>query len=242
MRNQREIIGAVTLNFFTKHNDFNRMRGELFFPGTLDRLVGIEFTKRQVSLDQSIHDQLANTLMPTCRTIKRREATRKRTVVGEAEKQLHEQAARAIAEKDKLLIKPKAALEKRAPSAGTGHTAPENRGERGSHRVRANFNRTQAVAAALNCEITEERMGPNGQVYECDLEGRKIILRYNVEHPFYQRFILDNIDDGRVVTAADFLVYSMATAELKTGVEDGQLETINNFKAVMSANLRTLLH
>ena len=58
MRNQREIMNAHTLNFFTKHNDFNRMRAELFFPGTLDRLVGIEFTKRQVNLDQGLHDQL----------------------------------------------------------------------------------------------------------------------------------------------------------------------------------------
>ena len=42
MRNQREVMSAVPLNFFTKHNDFNRMRGELFFPGTLDHFVGIE--------------------------------------------------------------------------------------------------------------------------------------------------------------------------------------------------------
>ena len=41
-------MNANSLDFFTKHNDFNRMRGEVFFPGTLDRLVGIEFTKRQV--------------------------------------------------------------------------------------------------------------------------------------------------------------------------------------------------
>jgi hypothetical protein len=238
MRNQREIVNAVTLNFFTKHNDFNRMRGELFFPGTLDRLVGVEFTKRQVTLDQSIHDQLANTLVPTCRSIKRREATKKRVETSEVQLQLHNQSAKAIAEKDKLLIKPKAVVEKRQPrkNVGNGHS-PKAEPER----ERKNLTRTQALETRLNCEIREERLGPNGQIYECDMEGRKLVLRYNVEHPFYQRFIVDNINDGRLVTAADFLIYSMATAELRM-LDDGELDAVNNFKAVMSGNLRTLLN
>lgn len=238
MRNQREIENAVTLNFFTKHNDFNRMRGELFFPGTLDRLVGIEFTKRQINLEQTLFDQLANTLVPTCRTIKRHEATKKRVETSEVQQQLHNQSAKAIAEKDKLLIKPKAVVEKRLPrrNVGNGHTP---KGE--PDRERKNLTRTQALETRLNCEIREERLGPNGQIYECDMEGRKLVLRYNVEHPFYQRFIVDNINDGRFVTAADFLIYSMATAELRM-LDDGELDAVNNFKAVMSGNLRTLLN
>jgi histidine kinase/DNA gyrase B/HSP90-like ATPase len=238
MRNQREIMNAVTLNFFTKHNDFNRMRGELFFPGSLDRLVGVEFTKRQVNLDQSLYDQLANTLVPTCRTIKRREATKKRVETSGVQQQLHNQSAKAIAEKDKLLIKPKAVIEKRQArkNVGNGRTSQAE-----PERERKNLNRTQALETRLNCEIREERLGPNGQIYECDMEGRKLVLRYNVEHPFYQRFIVDNISDGRLVTAADFLIYSMATAELRM-LDDGELDAVNNFKAVMSGNLRTLLN
>lgn len=238
MRNQREIMNAVTLNFFTKHNDFNRMRAELFFPGTLDGLVGVEFTKRQVNLDQSLHDQLANTLIPTCRTIKRREATKKRVETSAAQQQLHNQSAKAIAEKDKLLIKPKAVVEKRQQrkNTGNGHTSKVE-----PERERKNLTRTQALETRLNCEIREEKLGPNGQIYECDMEGRKLVLRYNVEHPFYQRFIVDNINDGRLVTAADFLIYSMATAELRM-LDDGELDAVNNFKAVMSGNLRTLLN
>lgn len=239
MRNQREIMNAVTLDFFTKHNDFNRMRGEVFFPGTLDRLVGIEFTKREVKLHQSLYDQLANTLVPTCRSIKHRESNKKRVETSEVQQQIHKQAAKVIAEKDKLLIKPKATIEKRESrknGGGNGHVPkPE------AERERKNLNRTQELETRLNCEIREERMGPNGQIYECDMEGRKLVLRYNVEHPFYQRFIVENIADGRVVTAADFLIYSMATAELRM-LDSGELDAVNNFKAVMSSNLRTLLN
>ena len=102
------------------------------------------------------------------------------------------------------------------------------------------MNRTQALADKLGCEIREERLGPNGQIYECDMEGRKVILRYNVEHPFYQRFVVDNIADSRIVTAADFLIYSMASAELKI-LDEGESDVLNNFKLVLSANLARYL-
>ena len=239
MRNQREIMNAATLDFFTKHNDFNRMRGEIFFPGTMDRLVGIEFTKRQVNLDQSLHDQLASYLVPTCRHIKRSEATKKRVETSPLQDQIHKQSAKAIAEKDKLLVKPKARIEKRSSPQHSNPNA--DRKEVDSDRERKNLTRIQAIEAKLNCEIREEKLGPNGQIYECDLVGRKIVLRYNVEHPFYQRFVSDNIHEARLVNATDFLIYSMAAAELRM-VDDGATDAVNNFKAVLSANLRTLLN
>lgn len=238
MRNQREVMSAVPLGFFTKHNDFNRMRGEIFFPGTLDSLVGIEFTKRQVTFEQSLQDQLGAILIPVCRTIKRREATKKRVQSSEEQMKLHAQAIKVISEKDKLLVKPKAIIEKRAsPSNGGNLRKPTETAER----ERVNLSRTQAIETRLNCLIREERLGPNGQIYECEMEGRKLVIRYNIEHPFYQRFVADNINEARSVTATDFLIYSMASSELKM-LEDEELEAVNNFKAVLSANLRTLLN
>jgi hypothetical protein len=239
MRNQREVMSAVPLNFFTKHNDFNRMRGELFFPGTLDHLVGIEFTKRQVELEQSIQDQLNALLIPICRTIKRREATKKRVQTSEAQVKLHAQSMKVIAEKDKLLLKPKAVIEKRA-SPTQSHKERDVRTPE-AQKERKDFPRSQKVESELGCIIREDRLGPNGQIYECDMEGRKLVIRYNIEHPFYQRFVADKVDEERAVTASDFLIFSMASAELRV-TDDGELDVVNNFKAVLSANLRTLLN
>jgi hypothetical protein len=239
MRNQREVMSATPLGFFTKHNDFNRMRGEIFFPGTLDSLVGIEFTKRQITFEQSLQDQLGAILIPVCRTIKRREATKKRVQSSEEQMKLHAQAIKVISEKDKLLVKPKAVVEKRS-SPSNGGTPPRKATEP-TDRERTNLSRTQAIETRLNCLIREERLGPNGQIYECEMEGRKLVIRYNIEHPFYQRLVADNINEARSVTATDFLIYSMASSELKM-LDDGELEMVNNFKAVLSANLRTLLN
>jgi hypothetical protein len=52
---------------------------------------------------------------------------------------------------------------------------------------------------------------------------------------------IDNISDGRLVTAADFLICSMATAELRM-LDDGDLDAVSNSKAVMFGNLRTLVN
>jgi len=37
------------------------------------------------------------------------------------------------------------------------------------------------------------------------------------------------MNEARSVTATDFLIYSMASSELKM-LDDGQLEAVNNFK------------
>ena len=43
-----------------------------------------------------------------------------------------------------------------------------------------------------------------------------------------------------MVTAVDYLIYSMASAELKTLSEESH-EVLNSYKAIVSSNVRTLL-
>lgn len=236
MRNQRELMNAITMDAFTKHNDFNRMRGEIFFPGSMDDVVGIEFTKRQIDLTQSVKDQLDKILVPNCTRIKR-ESVRDRSVESSAErKELHEQAVRAIADKNKLLRKPKVQRETREPGGTKGSVEPKETGKMREPRERAQ------LSDRVDCEFLEERMGPHGQIFECDLRGKTVVIRYNIEHPFYQRFILENVDERRMVTAADFLVYGMAAGELLLATDDEQREMVNTYKSVVSDNLRTLLN
>ena len=238
MRNNRQIQRAATLDYFSKHNDFNRMRGEIFLAGNLDRYVGIEFTKRTVVFDQSIQDKLGQHLRAQCTAIKRLETGRGVEATSAEQDKFHEQASKAITEKSRLLMTPKAVIERGSPrTEKNGEVVPPIRHGAASERT---FASTQRSGVAERCRFVKQRLGPNGQIFECDLEGRTVVIRWNIEHPFYKRFIVDNQDDGRLVTAVDFLVYSMACAELRERDEE-HVEFINNMKAVMSANLRTLL-
>jgi hypothetical protein len=134
-------------------------------------------------------------------------------------------------------LKPKAEVEKRTPRNGeTERTTPET----DTSKERKRFASTQELETRLNVEFREERLGPTGQIYECHMEGRKTIVRYNVEHPFYQRFIVDNIGDDKLVTGVDFLIGSLAYAELRI-LNDDNAQLMDNLKSVLSANVRTLL-
>jgi hypothetical protein len=214
------------------------MRGEIFLNGRLDELVGIEFTKRQVSFDQSIQDKLGEHLRGQCTTIKRRMAGREVSRSSPEQQQYHDQASKAITEKSRLLITPKATIEKRSGANKKEGNGSQDRHE--SERERRNLKKTQKVQTELRCRFIHQQLGPNGQIFECDLEGRTVLIRWNIDHPFFRRFVVDNQSDGRLVTAIDFLVYSMACAELRARDEEN-VEFINNMKAIISANLRTLL-
>ncbi len=72
------------------------------------------------------------------------------------------------------------------------------------------------------------------------MEARKLVIRYNIEHPFHQRFVGDKVDEERAVTASDFLIFSTASAQPRV-LNEGELEILNNFKAVLSASSRTPL-
>ena len=52
MRNNRQIARGESLGMFTKHNNINRFRAEIYFSGKVDKLVGVNFKKEDVSLSE----------------------------------------------------------------------------------------------------------------------------------------------------------------------------------------------
>jgi hypothetical protein len=235
LRNNREIKAAETLDAFTKHNDFNRMRAEVFLTGDLDTIVGIDFTKRDIVLDQSFKDQLLKHLKAQCTTIKRQESSKTKVKESPEIDGLHQQAEKLIDQKAKLLITPKTEIEKRKLANGSISKPAITKDKT----TRKNFHETQKSNAS-RCKFEYAQLGAHGQIYECELHGRTVVIRWNIEHPFYQRFILDQRTDGRLVTAVDYLIYSMASAELTT-LKEENVDLLNNFKAIISSNVRTLL-
>lgn len=44
-------------------------------------------------------------------------------------------------------------------------------------------------------------MGEGGVIYEPEQVGKTIVVRWNSDHPFYRRFVLDNIQDKGMLAA-----------------------------------------
>lgn len=241
MRNNREIIDATTLGLFTKHNDFNPLRIELSFSGNLDDLMGVNFMKREVNIEQSLIDKLNNYFSGQLKTIRNRIKREKSTETPDEIQDIHSDVSQEIRKKSKLLMTPKAPKELRSQRESKASQATE---KNESENIRnPSPDRQQTGGFTADCEFKSANMGNQGVIYSTEQIGRKIIITYNSDHPFYSRFILENgLSDKRFVAGVDFLIYSLACAELQQNNEDEEVVSlIDNFKTIMSVNLRTLL-
>lgn len=241
MRNNREIMDGVSLGLFTKHNSLNRMRIELSFSGKLDKLMGINFMKRDVNIEQSLLDKLAQHFKGQIATIRNRANRERTTETPEDVQEIHADAAQEIRKKSKLLITPKAPKETR--NSSTRSKREESTSVEADKTRNPSPERQQSGGFAADCEFKSAAMGTHGTIFEAEQVGRRVIVTYNSDHPFYTRFILENSkNDKRVVAGIDYLIYSLACAELQQNLEDDEvLNLVGNFKTTMSVNLRTLL-
>lgn len=242
MRNNREIMNGVTLGLFTKHNIFNRMRIEISFSGRLDKHMGINFTKRDVNIEQSLLDKLSSYFKGQFSTISKLATRERATETPDDVYNIHTDVSQEIRKKSKLLMTPKAPKETRV-SVGSISRGVVN--SSATDKVRnPSQERQQDGGFTADCEFLSASMGVHGTIYEADKKGRKILITYNSDHPFYGRFILENSrNDKRIVAGVDYLIYSLASAELLQNTDDEQVaDLIGNFKSIMSSNLRTLLN
>lgn len=231
LRNNREIASGQTLDIFTRHNDLNRFRAEIFFSATLDEFMGVNFTKHQVDLHQAITDKIREFSIGQIRTIRSRIKTKQ--VAKEDREVSHEESERAISAKSRLLIKPKPKTQAKVVGVKKKTGARVERNHRDGTDGRPSRVRTSVKFMAAS-------LGLSGPIYEAEQENFTILIRWNIDHPFYQRFILERKNDKTLLTSVDFLIYSMATAEL-TALNDENFELIQTIKSVMSANMRSLL-
>ena len=243
LRNYREIAAGETLGIgFTKHNDLNRFRAEVYFSGSLDDVMGVDFTKQKPEPKQAIRDKLNEALLPQIKTLRGRvKSMRSKSDDGDV---THDEAVRLISQKAHLLAKPKLEVENRkSPSVRN-----EQRQDRqGGTKERKNFKDTQTKSVNLPCEFKTASMTSAGPIWHSETEGKTLVITWNVDHPFYQRFVLDNKENLSIVNATDFLVYSLAAAELVYNADDDE-DTYNkrqammeNIRTVVSNNMRQLL-
>jgi len=245
LRNNREIIAGKTLDVFVKHNSANRIRIELSFLGALDEKMGVNFTKQGVAPCQEIMDKLKQEIGGQIASIKK---VIDKEISEQAGKDIDEisfsDAEKVISNKSNLLMTPKSEVEKRKKY--TKRTEEEKKkikinNKKENERLRKMFKETHLPKNGKYCKFTSYPMGRSGSIYEANQVGKIIIVAWNSDHPFYKTFLLDKKGDKESSSAANFLVYAMATAELKTFNSDDNYELLEGFKTTLSSNLRVLL-
>jgi hypothetical protein len=141
----------------------------------------------------------------------------------------HEEPEKLISKKSKLLIKPAPEKVEKEKTKRLKHK-PNKR-----YRKEEPYERLRRI-----CRFEESNMDRVGPLFYPFMEGSKVIIRWNVDHPFYEKILISKRADKTFITAIDFLIYSMASAELKSR-SDENIILFEDIRGYMSTNLRVLM-
>jgi hypothetical protein len=237
MRNRREIVAHTRLNLYGWHSDLARFRGEVNFPASMDRELGVTFLKTAwvVNSSQSLQDKLRQVFAPYIAQARREYG---RGIPVSTERVPHDESVRVISRRSPFLRKPQREIMVRASQA-PGAAAP-SKGEEPPRPSRTRQVPQLTRATADLVEFREKDLGPTAELYQVDLEGRKVIVTYNGQHPFYRRFMLENRENKTLIAGLDYLFYALASGELLTS-DDSARRALAAMRVDASFNLRQLL-
>lgn len=240
LRNNREILFGYLPNWegIVRHNDLNRFRGEISFSSDMDFAMGVNFRKNGIDMIDSIDNALRVQISPQIKTVRKKYETA--TETSDEEKKEHTLAQKIINKMSNTLTLPKVKKEVRDSKAEHSESdIDENNNSAKTDKTRTPINTTNINAVA---EFELKHMGETGNIYEANQIGKKIIISWNIDHLFYKKFIAENIANENVVRFADFLIYTLASAQIQYMADDEEkLFIMDNILSTMSANIRNLL-
>lgn len=239
LRNNREIAYGF-MPWFAKHNSRNRIRGEISFDSSLDEAMGVNFTKNNIDMVDSIDDALCRVLKPQIASMTKK-IQRNQEATGE-EMASHIEAEEAINKKAKVLITPPAKKETRNSPKPKEEIVPTEKEEKIDDINRRTRIPKKFQGANANVRFDTMHYGQSGVMFEAEQEGKTTVIRWNVDHPFYTRFVRENADNKTLVTSVDFLIYSLAAAQIQAiGEDEDKAQMIENIVSTMSTNMKVLL-
>lgn len=247
VRNNRQIAHAITLGNFVKHNSSNRFRCEISYSSDLDDQIGINFTKDKIEVTQSLEDKIMSGVRMGLNIIKKNSLLR---TASEAENATmdHSDAEGIIQRKKTLLPSPTLWKEKHIKRAENeqkpddeNNTPDGDDEEEKKKKIRQRAKRIQLGYRGLNAKFIQENSGPSNPLFDYDNEGSDIIIKWNVSHPFYAKFVAPFNKDKNISSPIDLLAFSIALAEYQVADDDGQNEKMLQLREEYSRILRTLM-
>jgi hypothetical protein len=234
LRNNREIAEAERLELFVKHNDYNRFRAEIFFNASLDSHMGVNFTKRRLDVSQSLFDQLQAYLKPQLDTV-RKVLNRERTVKEQEVTDSFRESEAIIERKKKLLVKRKQTEDEiKREIEATRKRQPEKTPEQIEEEQKRFLDE---AGKPKDCHFDQINLGRTGSFFETERIGHTLVIKYNMDHPFYQKFYSEK--DRATQNDLNFLLYSFVLA--KRNLEPEQEAMMEQIEGIWSLNLKALL-
>jgi hypothetical protein len=237
LRNNREIAAGESFGIFSKHNDLNLLRIEFSYPGNLDGILNTTFSKQRIRLDQSIEDKVSKICNPFIRQVRNR-AKIKQSLSRENKEDFSE-VEKFITHKSHLLKNPKIEVEQRKTR---NQESDQQRKEPEMEKTRLNITKRHRLdIESLKVRFEQIKNGEKAPLWEADQERDKIIVRWNIDHPFYQTVVSPNADNPEVFNPMAYLIFCFANAELIAKDNSDSQEILDNIRWDVGRNLAILL-
>ena len=243
-RNNREIMSAQTFGLYSKNPIMNRFRAEIYFTSAFDSHLGINFSKMNISLTESLIDQLRQNFGPQISSLRSKALKKMNTSAKEKidlsaiEKYIQQRSSFLVKPDREKEIRAKKKLQKDSQKDSQSDSKPTIKEKNVIERQR--LRRADIVKALeANCKFEQVSNGSEGPVYSYDIKGKVLIIYINMDHPFYMRFFADR-EDNDMHLEASCLLYAMASAD-KLIEHDDVRNVLRPWKTFMSTNLYGLL-
>ena len=252
VRNNRQIARAIMMGNIVKHPSLNRVRCEVSLSGDLDDQVGINFTKDKVEISQGLSDKIFEKAR-LCINICTNNCNKRKSADKENAEMDHSDAENIIERKRSLLPRPtlwkelhKKKVENEEKKEDEEEKGNEEEETTDDNKKKKHYKRNHAKNVQLGYRGMHARFEQNNDTESSVLssyqnEGSDIVIRWNIRHPFYTKFVAPFNKDKSVSSPIDLWAFSIALAELQTVEDDEQAEKIQQLREEYSRILRTLL-
>ncbi len=231
-RENRLIHGPDWLGMYKQEPHFSLLRVELSFDHKLDDAFQVDIKKSRILLNERLYEWLRDSLF----TAPRREAeTRYRKgaagVAKGAAVLLHTTSSNAIHQKvSGLKVATISGVD-----PGTGQAQITNNSGQSTAKLRIITTNEPTTVHVATSETLD-----NGVLWEAALLNGGAGVTLNTGHPYYPKAYLPNKANSVVIQALDFLLWSLAQAELNN-VNDENRDAFEEFRIEVSRNLKKLV-
>ena len=244
LRNGREIMTGQRFDLFKQRPELAFFRGEIEFPAALDNELKTGFTKSSISLSQSLYDKVHKILDPQLKGIKTRYLNRNKS---KREPIPLTELEKYIAKQKHLLNIPKGKFNLEGVDTKKEIKITPSKRKKIEDKPDTNIKKNKRITkrileSELNVDVTSTiSRGVKGPLFEPTIEGKKITINWNEDHPFYNLVVLETSEQTDIQWPIIFLIYAYATSELNCGTDSDSADIMSNIRYEVGQNLAVLM-
>lgn len=231
-RENRLIHGPDWLGMYKQEPHFSLLRIELSFDHKLDDAFQVDIKKSRILLNESLYEWLRDTFLAAPR--REAETRYRKGIAGVAKGAaalLHTPSSNAIHQKVPNLKIAKVSN----VNTNTGEAQINNNSGQSTARLHIVTNNEPNTIHIATSETLD-----NGVLWEASLVNGGAGVTLNTGHPYYPKAYLPNKGNSVIIQALDFLLWSLAQAELNN-VNDENRDAFEEFRIEVSRNLKKLV-